>query len=257
MNTLIANTPIITSNYSHNKWSKHFEDNLKIQRIDWTITPKLSETEKNAILASLQAWQLGETSDGKNLLKAVEKFAIRYKNFEYIKATQLFIKEEQKHGNNLGKYLDLIGEKRIKKNWGDSLFRYVRYFNTDIEIWTFTVIVVESTAQLFYHSLKEATQCMLLKQICTDILIDEAHHIKFQYERLQQIYDSKSAFGKSIAKPVYFICFYVIILTVWLGHQRLFMAGGNSFEKYLTKMTYKYNKTLKRITATNNLPITS
>ncbi len=33
-------------------------------------------------------------------------------------------------------YIDLISERRVKSNWGDTLFRKVRYFNTSMEIWT-------------------------------------------------------------------------------------------------------------------------
>ena len=96
-----------------------------------------------------------------------------------MKAVDLFIQEEQKHGENLGKYLDAIGEARVKSDFGDSLFRSVRYFNTSMELWTITVIIVESAAQVFYQSLHDATGCDLLKEICVDILKDEAHHIKF------------------------------------------------------------------------------
>jgi hypothetical protein len=44
--------------------------------------------------------------------------------------------EEQKHGANLGRYLDGIGKKRIQKDWGDTLFRKVRHLNTSMESWT-------------------------------------------------------------------------------------------------------------------------
>jgi hypothetical protein len=40
----------------------------------------------------------------------------------------------------------------------------------------------------------------LLKDICTDILIDEAPHITFQTERLAIIFEGKSALFKSLAQ---------------------------------------------------------
>lgn len=78
------------------------------------------------VLKSLQAWQLGETSEGVNLINAATKHAKQLNDTNYTTAIKLFIKEEQKHGENLGKYIDAIGEQRIKKNWGDSLFRKAR-----------------------------------------------------------------------------------------------------------------------------------
>ena len=113
-------------------WVKYFTQNLQQHRIDWNNAPNLTTDEKENILKSLQAWQLGETSDGSNLIKAATKYASKLNDENYVEAIKLFIKEEQKHGENLGKYLDLIGEKRIKKNWGDSLFRKFRGLYTDM-----------------------------------------------------------------------------------------------------------------------------
>src|SRR5215213_2226155 len=131
------------------KWMEHFKSNAMEQRINWGLVPGISEKEVVVILPSMQAWQLGETSDGSHLLRASGIYAKRIGDPDYVGAVRLFIKEEQKHGNNLGKYLDAIKKPRIKNNWGDSLFRKVRYFNTSMELWTLAVITVESTAQIF------------------------------------------------------------------------------------------------------------
>jgi hypothetical protein len=235
-----------TSNY----WIEHFKANALQKRINWNKPPSITQDEIALILPSLQAWQLGETSEGKHLIAASTKYAFKISNPLYIDAVKLFIKEEQKHGNNLGRYLDKIGKPRIKKNWGDTLFRKVRYFNTSMEIWTLAVIVVESTAQIFYQSLKDATGCVLLKSICTDILIDEAYHITFQTERLGIIYEGKSIYSKNWRRIAYKYFFYTTSCLVWFAHKSLFKAGGNTFESYLKKMRCKYNKTINIITNT-------
>ncbi len=117
---------------------------------------------------------------------------------------QLFIKEEQKHGENLGRYLDMIGQPRIKHNWGDTLFRRARHFNTSMESWTLAVLTVENAAQVFYQSLKEATSCILLKQICREILTDEAYHIQFQRERMEQLFEAKSTLPGRIFSRLFY-----------------------------------------------------
>ena len=228
-------------------WINYFDRNLKNERIDWTIKPSLSETEKESILKSLQAWQLGETSEGKNLIDAATKHARRLRDPDYTSAIRLFIKEEQKHGNNLGRYLDLIKEERIKKDWGDSMFRKIRGLNNNMEFWTIAVITVESTAQIFYQCLKDATGCKLLKQICTDILVDEAAHITFQIERLGLIYHQKNAFARFISYYAYGVFFFSTALVVWFAHAKLFKAGHVNFERYWIKMKLKFNKTIKRL----------
>ncbi|MDH7462732.1 ferritin-like domain-containing protein [Chitinophagaceae bacterium 26-R-25] len=240
------------------EWIAHFRQNATQYRVDWSLEPNITEKQIRSIIYSLQAWQLGETSDGSNLLRASTKYAHSINDPDYIEAVKLFIREEQKHGNNLGLYIDAIGENRIRHDWGDSLFRKIRYFNTSMELWTLTVIVVESTAQIFYQSLKDASNCTLLKQICTDILIDEAYHITFQMERMSTIVEGKTDFGKRWRKWFYKLFFFSTTLVVWFAHKKLFKAGGNSFKNYWKKMSLKYGKTLGKLgVASSQLPVAS
>lgn len=229
------------------QWLKHFGCNLKIERVNWNLLPSLSNCERKNILTALQAWQLGETSDGSHLLKASRKYAEKIKDEYYPLAVELFIKEEQKHGNNLGRYLDMIGEKRIKKNWADTLFRRVRYYNSSMELWTLAVITVESTAQVFYQSLKDASECKLLKQVCTDILIDEAFHIDFQLQRFSHIYEFKKPLSKLISYHLYKWFFFSISMLVWFTYRRCFKAGCNDFNNYYRKLSLKFEKTIGRM----------
>lgn len=229
------------------QWIDYFRRNSRKDRVDWRIPAQITEAERKQVVHSVQAWQLGETSDGAHLLAASKKYADAIGDDYYCEAVQLFIKEEQKHGNNLGRYLDLIGEKRIKVNWGDTLFRKVRYFNTSMELWTITVITVESAAQVFYQSLKDATRCKLLKQICTDILVDEAFHINFQQQRLAIIFSGKTTLQKIACFQFYRLLFFSTTAVVWMAHRKVFKAGGNTLGSYWRKMSLKFYKTIHRL----------
>ncbi len=232
------------------QWIEHFTVNLKQQRINWEQLPQITETEMDRILPSLQAWQLGETSEGAQLIHAASLYGVKTGDADYLDSVKLFIKEEQKHGHNLGLYLDAIHKPRIRQNWGDTLFRRIRHLNTSMEIFTLTVIIVESAAQLFYRALRDATGCPLLKQICTDILIDEAYHIDFQRERMAIIFNSKTPVRKAFARWGYAIFFFSTALVIWLTHKKAFKAGGIGFNKYIRRMKLKYIKTLYRISFT-------
>jgi hypothetical protein len=234
------------------QWIEHFRKNALHYRIDWTLNTQITQDEVNAILQSLQAWQLGETSEGKHLVKAAEKYAAKIADPVYVEAIKLFIREEQKHGNNLGLYLDRISKPRVKKNWGDTLFRGVRYFNTSMELWTLAVITVESTAQIFYQALSNATSCRLLKAICRDILIDETDHIVFQKERLAVIYLSKPTFSQKWRAMAYKVFFYLVPQLVWFGHRRVFKAGGISYQCYNKEMAIKYQDTIATFATTES-----
>ena len=226
-------------------WKNHFQNNLTKQRINWDTKPSIREAEKKEILYSLKAWQLGETSDGSHLLSATRKHAKKIQDPTYVEAVKLFIKEEQKHGENLGKYIDLIGEKRVKRDWGDTLFRKIRYFNTSMELWTISVIIVESAAQIFYQALHDASACILLKSICRDILIDEAHHIKFQNERLHEIFASKRFYSKAFSIGWYGLLFFGTIHAIWFGHKKAFKAGGVEKHEFMRLMYYKFFNSLR------------
>lgn len=231
-------------------WVNHFRNNARLERIDWSQGAKLSPGERKRILRSLQAWQLGETSDGAHLLHAARKYANSVNDYIYPLAVELFIKEEQKHGNNLGRYLDIICEPRVEKDWGDSLFRKVRYFNTSMELWTLAVITVESAAQLFYQSLRDATGCPLLKQVCDDIIEDEAHHIDFQAERMLAIYRSHGVLLRPLAFAAYRLFYFSTAAVVWFGHKEVLSAGSPTFEGYMDDMSRKFKNTFGQIRQT-------
>lgn len=226
-------------------WKLHFRDNLTKQRVDWAVQPQITQEEKENILYSLKAWQLGETSEGKHLLAAATRYANRIGDPEYVDAVKLFIKEEQKHGNNLGLYIDALGEQRVKKDWGDTLFRKVRYLNTSMQLWTISVIIVESAAQIFYQALHDATNCKLLQSICNDIILDEAHHIKFQNERMYILFQQKSFYNKALSLLLYSVLFFGTIHAIWLGHGKAFKAGGVSEKDFMRQMYYKFFSSMK------------
>jgi hypothetical protein len=230
-------------------WIAHFNNNAELLRVNWNLSPTITPQEVELILPSLQAWQLAETSEGRDLIAASTKYAAKIGDPDLVDAYKLFIKEEQKHGRQLGEYLDKIGKPRVSKSWDDAIFRKVRHLNTSMETWTLTVVVVESTAQIFYQSLKDATNCQLLKQICTDLLIDEAYHITFQTERLAVIFDGKTTAEKTLRKYAYKLFFYLTATMVWLAHKNIFKAGGNTFKIFTKKMRQKYYKTIDKITA--------
>jgi len=226
------------------QWISHFSNNATQERIDWQLSPTATEQELSPILRSFQSWQLGETPDSGPLLKATRKYARQINDPSYLEAIRLFISEEQKHSDNLGTYLDRIGKPRLKADICDTIFRKVRYFNTSMEIWTLSVLVVENIAQLFYQSLKDATGCTLLKQISTDILIDEAHHVAFQRERLFLLFQHKSPLTRFICRHLYKVFFAGTVLIAWTAYKKVFIAGGNTFSSYLRKMRYKYYKSI-------------
>jgi hypothetical protein len=215
------------------QWIAHFASNAARQReVPWHLGADASDEELALISSSLRGWQLGETSDGSHLLSAARNYAHTTGDDEFIQAAQLFIAEEQRHGANLGRFLDLAGIARAKFDWGDWLFRSVRYFLPVMEVWATPVLMVETHAMIYYNALRVATRSRVLKAICRQILSDEVPHIRFQCERLAIVQRRRPAWLLGLTKAAQVLFFAVVTLAVWIGHHRVLRAGGYPFHHF-------------------------
>ncbi len=215
------------------QWQEHYRANASNQLpIPWDLGAELSPTETHAVIQSLQAWQLGETSDGSHLLAAARRYAAQTGDSEFLAVVQLFINEENRHGELLGRFLDLHGAGRIPRNWGDSIFRLLRYALPNLEVWTTVVIVVETMALIYYRAIMQATTSPVLRTICRQILKDEVHHLQFQYERLAQMHDGRGTCARWLTLGLQRILFLGTILAVWVGHHRPLKAGGFPLSRF-------------------------
>jgi hypothetical protein len=149
------------------EWRRYYLANAAEQRaIPWGLGADASDIEISAIIESLKAWQLGETSDGSHLRRAAREYVERTGDLLFMEVADLFIKEEQRHGEMLGRFIDLAGEDRIRKDWGDTLFRAVRYSLGTMESWATPVIMVETLALVYYRAIHDATSSRVLRAVC-------------------------------------------------------------------------------------------
>ena len=215
------------------QWHEHYLKNLS-SRLDvpWDRGGEITASERRAIAKSLRAWQLGETSDGRHLLAAARRYAEQQDDPFFLEAVRLFIKEEQRHGAELGRFLDLAGIPRVVRDWGDSLFRAFRYAIPSMEIWVTVVIMVETLALIYYRAIRDATGSTVLRRICDQILRDEVHHVRFQYERLAILYRRRPPLLRKLTLRLQRVLFAGIVLAVWAGHRRALTAGGFDFGNY-------------------------
>ena len=215
------------------EWVAYFQGNAAPRAaFRWHQGAAVTPAELAAISRSLQAWQLGETSDGRRLHAAASCFARRIGDPDYLHAVELFIREEQRHGELLGLFLDLAGAGRIKSDWGDRLFRAARYCLRDIEVWTTPVVMVETLALVYYNAVRRSTRSPLLRAICSRILADEVPHLRFQCERLAMLFQQRGSFTLALTMLSHRLCFLAVLSLVWLGHRRVLRAGCYSWRHY-------------------------
>jgi hypothetical protein len=229
------------------EWFAYFTKNAARQRdIPWEQGACVSAAELNEIAASLRAWQLGETSDGAHLLAAAKNYAAKVGDPDFPEVVRLFIKEEQRHGGNLGRFLDLAGVERARSDWGDTLFRFVRYSFPSMEVWATPVVMVETHAMIYYHAIRCATRSPVLRRICEQILADEVAHIRFQCQRLAILHRRRARWLRALIVAAHRPMFAAVTLAIWAGHRRALRAGGYPFSRFWRaawrRMRYAWRK---------------
>lgn len=184
------------------------------------------------VVASLRAWQLGETSDGEHLRAAAKRYAARANDPDFVAAVELFIAEENRHGAALGRFLDLAGVPRLRWYWGDAAFRAMRHFLGRLEACATVVVMVEVQALLYYAAVRRASGSPVLRALCLQILRDEIPHIRFQCERLALLRRARRRPRRWLSAATHRFLFTGITLAVWLGHRRALRAGGFTFRTF-------------------------
>jgi hypothetical protein len=215
------------------EWLLYFRDNATRHfPVPRETSEQVKPTELAEIVASLRAWQLGETSEGNHLRAAAIGYAKRIGDDVYQLAVDLFIREEQRHGALLGRFLDSVGVERAKADWGDSLFRFARYFMRNMEVWTTPVVMVETLALVYYNAIRHATSSPMLGAICSRILSDEVPHLRFACERLASLYRNRNRLAFLLIMVAQRGLFAGVMLLVWIGHRRALRAGGYRWSRF-------------------------
>jgi hypothetical protein len=214
------------------EWTQYFIRNQgRLLPIDWEDTYRLSAYEREAILASIQQFQLGESSEGNHLLAAAKQYAARSGETDYVMALQLFIQEEQRHARDLGRFMMRQRLPLAQEHWVDSVFRWLRRaFN--LEVCIVALLMAEIIAVAYYRALHDATASPVLRCICQQILRDEAHHLRFQLDTLARLRQGRSPIGLLLTNLLQRILFSGTLLVVWWGNHHVFQAGRTPWGQY-------------------------
>lgn len=218
---------------SSEEWVAYFRANAgRLLDVPWEDGARLTPEERELVAASLPSWQLGESSDGARLLAAARRHAEATGDPAFVEAVALFIREEQRHGADLGRVLDLVGVPRKTWYWGDAVFRRLRHLLTRMELASSVLITVEVHAMLYYAAIRRATGSAVLRRVCEQILRDEVPHIRFQCERLAILHRRRPRFLRALGLAAHKFLFAGVTLAVWAGHRRALRAGGFTFRRF-------------------------
>ena len=218
--------------WSSARWSAYFQANAKsLLDIPWDEPVGLTEAERATIGRSVQDFQLGESSDGHNLLRAARAYAERSGDPAYPEAIRLFIGEEQRHARDLGRFLTKAGIPVLARSWTDTVFRWLRH-RAGLELFLTVLLTAEMIGKVYYKALRRATGSPLLRRLCEQILRDEIKHIRFHVERLALLRRDRPRWKAGLARSGHRCLFGGTCLVVWWKHRKVLRAGGYGFRKY-------------------------
>jgi|1185.fasta_scaffold193665_1 hypothetical protein len=176
---------------------------------------RLSDDEKQAVTKSLQAFQLGESSEGLHLYHCALEYGQKTGDVEYVEAIKLFIREEQRHAQYIARFMCLASIALTRKIFIDGVFRMLRRL-AGLECSISVLITAEIIAEVYYRALYNATQSDFLKAICRQVLSDEKMHVQFQAERLAIIRKHRNKLNSLTTNFLQRFLFAGTILVVWM-----------------------------------------
>jgi len=229
------------------EWVAYYRRNAdELIQIPWELGAELSATECNAIVKSVQAFQLGESSEGRHLQSCAEQWGEQNSDPEYPEAIRLFIKEEQRHARELGRFLELNRMSLIRKSSTDTVFRSIRRM-AGIELSIMVLLTAEIVAQVYYVALRDSTKSIILRTICEQILRDEEEHVRFQCERLAVIARPYSWIRLTI-RYCFQRCLMLLTLPiVWASHRHAYQAGGFTFGRFASETWLAFSRAVPRM----------
>ncbi len=213
-------------------WVKYFEyNNAHLFKLDFGKNDELTDTEIELISPSIKAFQIGEGSEGKHLIKCVARFAKRSNYTEYNKIMQWFILEENRHSQTLKKYMEIYNIKPIESSLLDNIFRFMRKL-TGLECEVIVLVTAEMIALSYYSALSQATNSQLLKTICQQMLNDELKHVVLQSDTLRRISAGRNRFINSSVRLIRKIIMKFTAFIVWHKYKKLFISGNYPYKKF-------------------------
>jgi hypothetical protein len=223
----------VTEMRSTREWVEHFRQNRsRLLPIPWGRGAELSDEERAAITGSIQAFQLGESSEGRNLMRYARAWAARSGDADYVEAIGMLIAEEQRHARDLGRFMEMNGIPCIRRRWTDSVFRRRRNVIGTLEISIGVLVTAEIIAKVYYAALREASQSAVLRSICDQILRDEARHVEFQTEQLTKLQRGRAAPLLWATLALHELLFAGATLVVAWSHRRTLSRGGFGLRRF-------------------------
>ena len=225
-------------------WVEYFKyNNAHLIPLDYSLNNELNRGQKRLIFPSIKAFQIGEGSDGAHLTSVVKAFAEKTEYPEFPEIMKWFIVEENRHSKMLKAYLEAYGEECVNSLWIDNIFRGLRRL-MGIECEVIVLVTAEMIALSYYDALADATDSVLLKDICTQMLHDELMHIVLQSDTLNRISSGRAKFFNTISRTIRKILMSVTSSVVWKKYKDVFIKAGYTKKDFKENCKFYLNQSI-------------
>jgi hypothetical protein len=234
--------PIEPHSATSQRWCCYFLANrLDPSDLPWSDSYQLTDAERRVIAKSIAQFQLGEGAQGRRLQDRGRQYANKVCDTHFSPALALFVKEEQRHSANLGRFMDAQGIPRLAKHWMDSIFRRLRVL-AGLELSLRVLVTAEIIAVPYYRALGDATASELLGVLSDRILQDEAGHLKFQASMLSRIAAGRRPPFSRLIWRLHRLFLVGTCFLVWRDHGSVRRAAGYSFREFILEALYEFSK---------------
>jgi len=221
-------------------------------RIPWQIGPDLSDPDRAAIAHSIKIFQLGESSEGRHLMRYAKDWAARSGDTAYPEAIRMLIGEEQRHAGVLGRFMEMNGIARLRRGSTDRIFWHARNMFSTLEISISVLVTAEIIAKVYYPALREATASIVLREICDQIHREEIAHVEFQTEQLARLRLRRPACGIWATRILHRMLFYPTVIVVSWSHRRALRRASLSPRQFFSQCRREFLRDLTAMTPMNS-----
>lgn len=212
-------------------WRNHFRKSLLEEQVAGA-RDEWGPGEREILGRSLAQFQLGESSDGRHLLRFAREFGDRSGDSWLAEAMALFIQEENRHSAWLGEFLRAQNYPLLRTCWIDGVFRALRK-PMGFGLMTGVLVCAEIVAVPYYTAVREVTRSTWLRRICSRLLRDEAVHLRFQASNLGAIW--RHWRGMPALLWCHRAMMGAICLAVWAEHGDVLRRGGYTRLTFLSR----------------------
>jgi rubrerythrin len=207
-------------------WLAHFRAQAAHPRqLPATLDDTLTSRERRLIAASIATFQLGESSAGAQLRRAVRRYCQARQDDTYAEIFDLFIAEEQRHASLLREFMQDHGIALCERAFTDEAFRALRRLG-GLEARLRILVSAELVGIVYYRALEVVTDCRRLQILCRSLVADELAHVAFESQLLLALKGEKGGCTKFLLGAWEQGLLTGAALVVWAMHRRVLKSAG-------------------------------